>query len=141
MARATLVEQLGIEPSAELVDLEARILRQDPELLGPTAPPSPATECPYKGLAPYDVGDGDSFFGRSADVDELLGRMRSARLIVVTGPSGSGKSSLVRAGLVPALVARGRQRVACMRGPNTATVPARVPEALVRALQPYASSR
>ncbi|MEN3537585.1 acyl-CoA thioesterase [Microbispora sp. ZYX-F-249] len=36
------------------------------------------------------------------------------------------------------LVARGRQRVACMRGPNTRTSPARVPEALVRALEPYA---
>lgn len=36
------------------------------------------------------------------------------------------------------LVARGRQRVACMRGPNNATVPARIPESLVRALEPYA---
>lgn len=36
------------------------------------------------------------------------------------------------------LVARGRQRVACMRGPNTRTLPARVPEALARALEPYA---
>jgi enediyne biosynthesis thioesterase len=35
------------------------------------------------------------------------------------------------------LVARGLQRIACMRGPNTRTVPARVPESLVRALQPY----
>jgi enediyne biosynthesis thioesterase len=35
------------------------------------------------------------------------------------------------------LVARGRQRVACMRGPNNATAPARVPEALSRALAPY----
>ncbi|MEV6926542.1 acyl-CoA thioesterase [Dactylosporangium sp. NPDC051485] len=35
------------------------------------------------------------------------------------------------------LVARGRQRVACMRGPNTLTVPTRVPEPLLRALQPY----
>jgi enediyne biosynthesis thioesterase len=35
------------------------------------------------------------------------------------------------------LVARGRQRVACMRGPNTQTVPTRVPEPLVRALEPY----
>lgn len=38
-----------------------------------------------------------------------------------------------------ALVARGKQRVACMRGPNTRTVPTRVPEALVRALAPYQS--
>jgi enediyne biosynthesis thioesterase len=37
------------------------------------------------------------------------------------------------------LVARGRQRVACMRGPNTRTVPARVPEPLAQALEPYAS--
>ncbi|MCX6465559.1 MAG: acyl-CoA thioesterase [Pseudonocardiales bacterium] len=37
------------------------------------------------------------------------------------------------------VVARGRQRIACMRGPNTATVPARVPEALRRALAPYAA--
>src|SRR4051812_48754940 len=37
------------------------------------------------------------------------------------------------------LVARGRQRVACMRGPNTRTVPARVPDALLRALEPYAA--
>jgi enediyne biosynthesis thioesterase len=35
------------------------------------------------------------------------------------------------------LIARGRQRVACMRGPNTRTVPSMVPPALVRALQPY----
>ncbi|MEV4555578.1 acyl-CoA thioesterase [Kitasatospora sp. NPDC049285] len=38
------------------------------------------------------------------------------------------------------LVARGRQRIACMRGPNTATVPARVPEELRRALVPYAEN-
>jgi enediyne core biosynthesis thioesterase len=38
------------------------------------------------------------------------------------------------------LVARGRQRVACMRGPNTRTAPARVPEPLIRALEPYAAS-
>ena len=39
------------------------------------------------------------------------------------------------------LVARGRQRVACMRGPNTRTVPSRVPESLVRALEPYTQER
>ncbi|ETK37142.1 acyl-CoA thioesterase [Microbispora corallina] len=37
------------------------------------------------------------------------------------------------------LIARGRQRVACMRGPNARTVPSRVPESLVRALEQYAS--
>ncbi|GGK91215.1 4-hydroxybenzoyl-CoA thioesterase [Sphaerisporangium melleum] len=37
------------------------------------------------------------------------------------------------------LIARGRQRIACMRGPNTRTVPVRVPDPLARALEPYAS--
>ncbi|GAA0546980.1 MULTISPECIES: acyl-CoA thioesterase [Actinomadura] len=39
------------------------------------------------------------------------------------------------------LVARGRQRVACMRGPNTRTVPSRVPDSLVQALEPYTRQR
>lgn len=39
------------------------------------------------------------------------------------------------------LVARGRQRVACMRGPNNRTVPSRVPEPLIRALEPYTQER
>jgi enediyne biosynthesis thioesterase len=39
------------------------------------------------------------------------------------------------------LIARGRQRVACMRGPNNRTVPSRVPESLVRALEPYTQER
>jgi enediyne biosynthesis thioesterase len=39
------------------------------------------------------------------------------------------------------LIARGRQRVACMRGPNTRTVPSPVPESLLRALQPYTASQ
>ena len=48
----------------------------------------------------------------------------------------------VRLGFEPGgtLVARGQQRVACMRGPNTRTAPTRVPESLVRALEPYALS-
>lgn len=40
---------------------------------------------------------------------------------------------------VETLVARGRQRIACMRGPNTATVPSLIPDALTRALEPYAA--
>ena len=47
--------------------------------------------------------DGDTFFGRAADVAACLARLRESSLLVVTGPSGCGKSSLVQAGLVPAL--------------------------------------
>lgn len=58
---------------------------------------------PYRGLARFETGDSDLFFGReqlTADLVDLLGRRRFA---AVFGPSGSGKSSLLRAGLIPVL--------------------------------------
>ncbi len=62
---------------------------------------------PYKGLLAFDDGDTNRFFGRESLVNELLERFSrmtvSSRCLVVVGPSGSGKSSVVRAGLVPAL--------------------------------------
>jgi WD40 repeat protein len=62
-----------------------------------------AVICPFKGLAPFDVADADYFFGRERLVAELVARMVGAPLLGVVGPSGSGKSSVVRAGLLPAL--------------------------------------
>ena len=62
---------------------------------------------PYKGLRPFVEADADDFFGREAFVERLLKRWRRSgpqgRFLAVVGPSGSGKSSAVRAGLVPAL--------------------------------------
>ena len=66
---------------------------------------APGTTCPYKGLAAFQPEDASLFFGREAFVDELVGRLRSARKLVIGGPSGSGKSSLLRAGLIPAVEA------------------------------------
>jgi len=60
-----------------------------------------ALPCPYKGLAAFEPEDVDYFFGREALVDQLVRRLRRDSVLVVGGPSGSGKSSLVRAGLVP----------------------------------------
>ena len=62
-----------------------------------------ADECPYKGLAAYQAEDAEKFCGREAMIDELLRRLQLHNVLVVGGPSGSGKSSLVRAGLIPAL--------------------------------------
>jgi DNA-binding SARP family transcriptional activator/WD40 repeat protein/tRNA A-37 threonylcarbamoyl transferase component Bud32 len=58
---------------------------------------------PYKGLDTFTEADAADFFGRDALVDELLDRVRSGGLTLVVGPSGIGKSSVVRAGLVPRL--------------------------------------
>jgi WD40 repeat protein/DNA-binding SARP family transcriptional activator len=115
-ARCKLVDQLGIDPGAELAALEAGILRQDVALDAAPELPAVTEACPYKGLAPYDVGDTESFFGRDTEVATCLERLRSTSLLVVAGPSGCGKSSLVRAGLVPALQRRGRTAVVFVPG-------------------------
>ncbi|WP_371661156.1 hypothetical protein [Streptomyces sp. NBC_00280] len=58
---------------------------------------------PYRGLAPFEQGDRELFFGRDGLVGELLRLVREHRFAVVFGASGSGKSSLLRAGLIPRL--------------------------------------
>src|SRR5918996_1675589 len=59
--------------------------------------------CPFKGLASYEVSDADYFSGRDQLIAEMVARLAGAGLLGVVGPSGSGKSSAVRAGLLPAL--------------------------------------
>jgi formylglycine-generating enzyme required for sulfatase activity len=61
-------------------------------------------ECPYPGLRAFSVCDFSRFFGREREIEDLVGRLdRGERAIYVIGPSGSGKSSLVQAGLLHAL--------------------------------------
>ena len=59
--------------------------------------------CPFKGLASFDVDDADVFFGRERLVAEMVARLAGAPLLGIVGPSGSGKSSALKAGLLPAL--------------------------------------
>jgi WD40 repeat protein len=61
------------------------------------------TASPYQGLAAYDIEDAPFFFGRRRTVAHLAATCREERLVAVFGVSGSGKSSILRAGLVPAL--------------------------------------
>ncbi|WP_434599946.1 WD40 repeat domain-containing protein [Streptomyces sp. A5-4] len=60
-----------------------------------------AGRAPYAGLAAFQAEDGDRFFGREEMVDDLLNRLADRSLVTVFGASGAGKSSLLRAGLVP----------------------------------------
>ncbi len=103
-------DELGIDPSPRVLRLEEQILLHDDriqpqlpttdELLGPTR----AASNPFKGLRPFGADDAGSFFGRDALIAELLRTVgQGQRLIALVGASGSGKSSVVRAGLVPAL--------------------------------------
>jgi transcriptional regulator with XRE-family HTH domain len=112
---ARFVSALGLEqePKAvtRLLDLAANVRREDAPALG---------LCPYKGLNYFDEADADLFVGREALTAKLVERVLSltlrqaqgkplsesppeARFLAVIGASGSGKSSLVRAGLIPAL--------------------------------------
>ncbi|WP_405695002.1 helix-turn-helix domain-containing protein [Streptomyces sp. NBC_01185] len=58
---------------------------------------------PYRGLVRFEAGDSERFFGRDKLTADLLQLLRGRRFAAVFGPSGSGKSSLLRAGLVPCL--------------------------------------
>jgi DNA-binding SARP family transcriptional activator len=86
--------------AGEVVELQAvsgRAQRQDRE--------PGIVVCPFKGLAAFDVDDAGIFFGRERLVAEMVARLAGAPLMGVVGPSGSGKSSALRAGLLAALAA------------------------------------
>jgi WD40 repeat protein/DNA-binding SARP family transcriptional activator len=111
-ARKHLQEELGLEPSRALQQLERAILLQDPSLEPASHRPAQATSepggvqlCPFKGLAPFDVADADYFFGRERLVADLYSRVIDSTLVGIIGPSGGGKSSILRAGLLAALAA------------------------------------
>lgn len=63
----------------------------------------PESRIPYRGLRTFDEADASFFFGRSNDIKSLADKLKKTSFLAVIGASGSGKSSLVRAGLIPAL--------------------------------------
>ncbi|MEA2210490.1 MAG: hypothetical protein QOF83_438, partial [Solirubrobacteraceae bacterium] len=91
-------------------------------LKGPgVSSPLSTTECPYRGLLAFEPEHRDYFFGREAVVEELIGRLAPGRLLAVVGASGSGKSSVLRAGVVAAVHAgeiAGIERV-CLLTPGS----------------------
>lgn len=91
----------GLKATSE--EWEAAVERLCNQLKRPLPPPSPKPACPYPGMIPFSENDGGRFFGRDEEIEELLGRLRLHSFLTVIGPSGSGKSSLVFAGLIPKL--------------------------------------
>jgi DNA-binding SARP family transcriptional activator/ABC-type glycerol-3-phosphate transport system substrate-binding protein len=129
MAPASPVPSIvGLRPDlpAAVDDVIARATAADPERRFDDAPalaaafrdaigspvavserPTADVHNPYQGLQAFDEPDAPSFFGRERMIGRLVERLAEeavgSRLLAVVGPSGSGKSSLVRAGLLPAL--------------------------------------
>jgi WD40 repeat protein/DNA-binding SARP family transcriptional activator len=109
--RQSLSRELGLEPSNGLQLLERSILTHDPTLdLGALRSGEPSSSkddgvvvCPFKGLAFFDVGDAEYFYGRERIVADLVSRLASGSFAGIVGSSGGGKSSILRAGLMSAL--------------------------------------
>ena len=95
----------GVPSAAELKPLVGAILDQPAKKVSML----PEDQAPFLGLRFFDTKDAMLFYGRDREVEELLARLQQEPFLAVVGDSGSGKSSLVRAGLIPALL-RGRFR-------------------------------
>jgi WD40 repeat protein len=82
---------------------EVVVKRLCAEFKGPLPAETLKPQCPYPGMRSFEENDSARFFGRDAEVEEIKNQLRLHPFITVIGPSGSGKSSLVFAGLVPGL--------------------------------------
>jgi class 3 adenylate cyclase len=93
------VDVVAVRPEHEDVARDLAFRRA----LDPAAAGALETRNPYKGLRAFGESDAEDFFGREALTEHLVARLGDTRFLAVVGPSGSGKSSVVRAGLVPRL--------------------------------------
>ncbi len=110
-----LAEQIDDEALCALI---TTALAEDPDerfasaadfraALAGEAPRAAAKTSPFFYLSPFDERDRWRLFGREGEIERLVGRALAERLVVVSGPSGAGKTSLLRAGLIPELRACG----------------------------------
>lgn len=108
VCRRVLADELNVEPAAETRQLYDSICSGNLDSLHPRRNLPAPGEPPYRGLRFFDEPDTANFFGREALTARLVERVQqmtesASPLLAVVGASGSGKSSLVRAGVAPAL--------------------------------------
>src|SRR2546427_12410744 len=84
-------------------------------MIGDVTTSPPPNFCPYKGLQPYTEADRAYFFGRERDREIIIANLYAAPLTVLYGASGVGKSSVLLAGVVPALKETPRVAVVVFR--------------------------
>ena len=98
-------QPVGVTNTASSVPVRTQALSPDTIPLGNVPLPAPVN--PYRGLRPFEEADAAYFYGRQTLIAHLIDRLRSeatrGRFLAIVGPSGSGKSSVMRAGVIPAL--------------------------------------
>ncbi|MCG8417461.1 MAG: protein kinase [Proteobacteria bacterium] len=77
-----------------------------------------ADQNPFAGLEAFQEVDADRFYGRDSDIASMVARLRTYPLVTIVGPSGNGKSSLVRAGVIPALKRSGEGWISLVARPG-----------------------
>ena len=100
------LQAMETELATNIVDLQ--LIRERSRRSGATGRKRPGARsgpaiCPFKGLASFESADADFYFGRERLVAELVARLVGATFLAIVGPSGSGKSSVLRAGVLPSL--------------------------------------
>ena len=105
------IEGLFTIPSTDATHSNRETLHQETLSI----PPGYIPPCPYRGLSAFQKQDAPFFFGREVFIKQLMDSVQNKPLIAVIGPSGSGKSSLVFAGLLPRLDSDGKWCITSFR--------------------------
>ena len=125
------------ETHAELKSLLSRLVEEVMKIQStwilPVTASAPLVRCPYKFLDYFDASDRQIFFGRDTETMAVLRSILSHRLLVMFGPSGVGKTSLLRASIAPELSDRGYLVIDCRLTPRPVEALA---EAFTRSLGP-----
>ena len=98
-----IARAIDADPSARQETVDDLVVQLREALAVAVDPTFAAARNPYRGLEAFEQADAADFFGRENAVAEMVGVLETQHLLVVVGPSGIGKSSVVKAGLVPAL--------------------------------------
>ncbi len=94
-------------PATDAKESEIAVKRLCQQLKCPVSAPSSKPKCPYPGMKPFTEENSSHFFGRNDEIKDVISWLWKDSFITLIGPSGSGKSSLVFAGLIPALKSSG----------------------------------
>jgi FOG: WD40 repeat len=97
------LKMLGCLDATDATKQQEVIQRICEDFQKPTPSSVEIPDCPYPGMVPFKPEDSDRFFGRQREVNDLIQHLRLYPFLAVIGASGSGKSSLVFAGLIPQL--------------------------------------